>query len=168
MRIFAQIIRIMNKFIDIKSGTGLGELKFGMNREELKSLIGEPDEVEQYSLSGDEDDQTESWHYDELELALSFIKVDDWRLVSLTTSSEESVFKGTEMIGLSQKDLKTELKKIDVNDLEVEDCSSADTPNLKLVFSMIEGMNFWLEEGVVTDVEWGIRYNDDEQIDWPV
>jgi hypothetical protein len=168
MRIFAQIIKIMNKFIDIKSGTGLGELKFGMNREELKSLIGEPDEVEQYSLSGDEDDQTESWHYDELELALSFIKVDDWRLVSLTTSSEESVFKGTEMIGLSQKDLKTELKKIDVNDLEVEDCSSADTPNLKLVFSMIEGMNFWLEEGVVTDVEWGIRYNDDEQIDWPV
>jgi len=159
--------RIMETFIDIKSGVGLGELKFGFNRETLKEMLGEPDEVEQYSLSGDQDDQTESWHYDELELALSFIKVDDWRLVSLTTSSEESLFKGSEMIGLAKKDVKSELGKLGVTDLEIEDCSSAESPNLKLMFSMTEGMNFWLEEGVVTDVEWGVRYNDDEEIAWP-
>ena len=154
-------------FIDIKSGTGLGDLKFGMNRETLKSLLGEPDEVEQYSLSGADDDQTESWHYDEIELAVSFIKVDDWKLVSLTTSSEDSLFKGSGMIGLSQKDLKSELKKLEVTDLETEDCSTEETPNLKLLFSMNEGMNFWLEEGIVTDVEWGVKYLNDEEIAWP-
>ena len=157
----------MEAFIDIKSGIGLGEIKFGFNRETLKEMLGEPDEVEQYSLSGNGDDQTESWHYDAYELALSFIKVDDWRLVSLTTSSEESLFKGSEMIGLSQKDLKEELKFLGVKDLEIEDCSSEESPNLKLIFSMVEGMNFWLEDGVVTDVEWGVRYIDDEEIDWP-
>jgi len=157
----------MKAIIDIKSGVGLGDLKFGFTRENIKDILGEPDEVEQYSLSGDDDDQTESWHYDELELALSFIKVDEWRLVSLTTSSEESLFLGAEMIGLAQKDLKTELKKLGVNDLETEDCSSAESPNLKLIFSMNEGINFWLEEGVLTDVEWGVKHNDEEEIDWP-
>jgi hypothetical protein len=158
----------MNVFIDILSGVGLGDLKFGMTRDDLIELVGAPDEKENYSLSGDDDDQTESWHFDEQELAVSFIKVDEWRLVSLTTSSEDSLFRGIEIIGQSLKDLKAELTAIDVTDLDLEDCSSAEAPNLKLLYSMKEGMNFWLEEGVVTDVEWGVRYNDDETIDWPI
>ena len=154
-------------YIDIKSGIGLGDIKFGVSREDLKGLIGEPDEVENYTLTGDEEDQTESWHYDELELSVSFLKKDAWKLVSLTSSSEDSIFKGIELIGLSQKQLKEELSNLAVKDLQFEDCSSEETPNLELVYSMQEGMNFWLEEGVVTDVEWGVKYLSEEEIDWP-
>lgn len=158
----------MSTFIDILSGVGLGDVKFGMTRDDLIGLLGAPDEKEHYSLSGNDEDQTESWHFDEIELAVSFIKVDDWRLVSLTTSSENSLFKGIEIVGLSMNDLKKELAKLGVKDLEIEDCSTQETPNLKLLFSMKEGMNFWLEEGVVTDVEWGVRYTENDEIDWPI
>jgi hypothetical protein len=158
----------MGTFIDILSGVGLGDLKFGMTRDDLLDLLGAPDEKENYSLSGDDDDQTESWHFDEIELAVSFIKVDDWRLVSLTTSSEDSLFRGVDIVGLSLNDLKKELINLGIKDLEIEDCSNQEIPNLKLLFSMKEGMNFWLEEGVVTDVEWGVRYTDNDEIDWPI
>ncbi len=160
-------IETMSLHIDIKAGSGLGEIKFGINRAELEELLGEPNEVENYSLSGADEDQTESWHYDELELAVSFIKLDDWRLVSLTTSSEDSLFRGSEMIGLALKDLKEELKKLYVKDIAIEDCSSDESPTLKLLYSMNEGMNFWLEEGVVTDVEWGVKHTEDDEIIWP-
>ena len=62
---------------DIKPGFGLGNLKFGMTRAEVKLMLGEPSFIDKYSHSESEDDLTESWEYDELELSISFDEEED-------------------------------------------------------------------------------------------
>ena len=154
-------------YLDIRSGEGLGDVKIGLTREEVTSLMGEPEEKEVFDLNDDADFKTESWHYDEYEVALSFVLFDEWRLVSITCSSEDSLFEGSEVIGLKKKQLLKLLEKSKVKDVQFENCSSDDVEDLLLVFSMQLGMNFWLEEGLVTDVEFGIRYNEKEEPLWP-
>ena len=152
--------------IDINSGEGLGRIKFGMDVDEVEGLIGPADEKESYDLESGE--STESWHYDELELSLSFVISSQKRLVSVTTSSEDSILYGQEIVGMNKKELLKYLEKKKVSDVQFEDCSTADTPDLKLYYSMNLAMNFWLEDGVVSDVEWGVKMDDKDQIIWPV
>ncbi len=152
--------------IDKNSGEALGEVKFGMTTSEVEDLLGPSDETETYALESGE--ETESWHYDELELSLSFVVSTDKRLVSITTSSEDSILYGEEIVGLNKKELIKYLEKKKVEDLQFEDCSSEDAPDLKLYYSMNLAMNFWLEEGIVSDVEWAVKMDDKDQVIWPI
>ena len=51
---------------NITPGIGLGVLRFGMTREQIKQLLGAPDEIV------NEEADSETWHYDELDLSLNF------------------------------------------------------------------------------------------------
>ena len=155
-------------YLDITSGEGLGGIKFGFTREEVEALMGEPEEKEVYDLNDDKDYKTESWHYDEYEIALSFVLFDEWRLVSVTCSFEDSLLFGKEVVGMKKKQLLKLLEQNNVKDIQYENCSSDDVADLLLAFSMSLGMNFWLEEGLVTDVEFGIKYDEQEEPIWPV
>ena len=154
-------------YLDIESGEGLGGIKFGLTREEVESLMGDPEEKEVYELNDDADYKTESWHYDEYEIALSFVQFDEWRLVSITSSFEDSLLFGKEVVGMKKKQLVKLLESNSVADIQYENCSSDDADDLLLAFSINLGMNFWLEEGLVTDVEFGIKYDDNEAPIWP-
>ena len=157
-----QIIAI----IDINSGEGLGRIKFGMKTDEVEELLGPADEKENYTL--DSGESTESWHYDDLELSLSFVVSNEKRLVSITTSSEDSILFGEEIVGMNKKELLKYLEKKKVSDVQFEDCSSPEAPDLKLYFSMNLAMNFWLEDGIVSDVEWAVKIDDKDQVIWPI
>ena len=41
---------------NIKPGHGLGSLKFGMNRAEVKLMLGEPSFIDKYSHTDSDDD----------------------------------------------------------------------------------------------------------------
>lgn len=153
----------MNKEIKtIQAGQGLGSIKFGITRDELTKIIGEPDEVDNFSHSDDEDDETEAWHYDMLELSASFDQLEDWRLVTLSVSSPKYQFKGKNLIGMERKELIEVLQELGLNDLEYEDWSSAESPDHKLIASEETGMNFWLDEGVLSEIQWTPLYSEDE------
>ena len=89
---------------EIIPGVGLGTLKFGMTRDEVKKLVGKPDEVE--NLPGFEEevnDELESWHYDEHEFSLVFDADYDWRLVSIAVSDPYFTFHGKNIIGMDKQ-----------------------------------------------------------------
>lgn len=154
----------MNKELKtIQAGQGLGSIKFGITRDELKKLIGEPDEVDSFSHSEDEDDVTEAWHYDMLELSASFDQMESWRLVTLSVSSPKYVFEGRSLIGLERKELIDVLQSLGLTDLEYEDWSSAESPDHKLIASEEAGMNFWLDEGVLSEIQWTPLYDDEQE-----
>ena len=54
---------MLKELVEIKPGIGLGFLKFGMSREQVKELLGEPTFIDKYSHSDDLNDETESWEY---------------------------------------------------------------------------------------------------------
>lgn len=151
---------------DIKSGIGLGVIKFGMKRDDVKAILGKATEIEKFSHPEKGTPVSESWHYDEQDLSLSFDKEDDWRLVTIAVSGEEYQYKGHSFIGMKKVTLLKVLKELKVDDLDFEDWASEDTPTQELIASDELGINIWLEEETVSEVQWGPLY-DDDGIVWP-
>ena len=151
----------------IAAGVGLGTLKFGLTRDELRAQIGEPDEIDAFSYSEDEEDLTEAWHYDELELSVTFDEALDWRMSSMAVSGADYELSGQKLIGLEQMKLTVELEKIGIGPLNFEDFSTEETPDHKLIAHEDSGLNFWMEGGSLSEIQWGPNLIDDDTIEWP-
>lgn len=112
----------MNK--DIKPCEGVGDIKFGMTRDELIELIGEADEVLEMDFETDEEGvsgKVQTWHYDYLELSVSFEEEVDWTLTVISVSGEEFTFKGEKIIGLDMESVLTNHKDIGAVRIELEE-----------------------------------------------
>ncbi len=144
--------------VEILPGTGLGELEFGMSREQVKALLGEPDETDFFQESEDDEDASESWHYDELEISVSFDECDDWKLSTVAVSSAGYTLFGKPVVGLSKSELLDFLVKNGIADVEEEDWSEGESEDLKLLTSEKLQVNFWMEDGLVSEVQWGILF----------
>ncbi|MBL6448785.1 hypothetical protein JMN32_20905 [Fulvivirga sp. 29W222] len=155
------------KIQEIKSGEGLGQLKFGMSTNQVKQILGEPDEVETYSYETEEGELSETWHYDSAELSISFDEEEDWKLVSIAISAQDVLFKGHKLIGLKYDELVKALKSLEIGHLEFEDWSSAESPNHKLISAEEIEINFWLDDDVLSEIQLGPLFDDDDNIKWP-
>ncbi|MEQ6165674.1 MULTISPECIES: hypothetical protein [unclassified Ekhidna] len=153
--------------VEIIPGVGLGKLKFGMSREDVKTILGEPNHQEITSYSEDESDQSDAWEYHPLRLDLSFEEAEDWKLTILSVSSEDYLFKGSSLVGLNQDELMEELELLGVKDLEIEDMSSEDHPEQLLISSEALGINFWLHKDILEEIQWGPLFEDEHTIKWP-
>ena len=154
---------------EIIPGVGLGTLKFGMTRDEVKKLVGKQDEVE--NLPGFEEevnDELESWHYDEHEFSLVFDADYDWRLVSIAVSDPYFTFHGKNIIGMDKQETLGLLSNLGIEISNEEDLSDDENPNLELIESEDAGLMVWfaddevIEIQILPDVE-----EDGETLIWP-
>jgi len=152
---------------EIKSGYGLGVLKFGMSRTEVKLLLGEPSFIDKYSHSDSANDLTEAWEYDELELSLSFDEEEKWKLMMISVSSDFYEIRNKALIGLNEEKLMEKLTFLNFQDLDLEDCSEQDGENHKVIEVEKESMNFWCVDGVLDEIQWSPYFIDDDTIKWP-
>lgn len=154
---------------EIIPGVGLGTLKFGMTRDEVKKLVGKPDEIE--NLPGFEEevnDELESWHYDEHEFSLVFDADYDWRLVSIAVSDPYFTFHGKNIIGMDKQETLDLLSNLGIEISNEEDLSDEENPDLELIESEDAGLMVWfandevIEIQILPDVE-----EDGETLIWP-
>jgi hypothetical protein len=140
-----------------------------MTREEVKALVGKPDDVEK--LPGFEEevnDELESWHYDEHEFSLVFDSDFEWRLVSIAISDPFFTFNGTSLVGMEKQDLLDYFGKLGIIISATEDLSDEENPGLELIESEESGMMVWfvddevIEVQILPDVE-----EDGETLIWP-
>ncbi len=152
---------------DIKIGIGLGDIEFGCTKEKLKYLLGEPTEKDIYNASGEEDGyMTESWHYDEQEFSVSFDEEDNWKLTTISSSSEDTIFKGKSLMGKSMEEVLELLADEDLGENELEDMSD-DEVNQKLITFLASSLNLWFEDDELTEIQWGILWSDEDTPIWP-
>lgn len=152
---------------NIEAGQGLGSVKFGMQKSQVLELLGEPNDKETVSLTGGEGDMMETWHYDELEISLGFDEEEDWRLISLGVSAPSYLFEGKELLGKKRDDVEAILEESPICDWEFEDLSSEENPAQCLIASEEFEVNMWFEEDVLTEIQWGPLFSDDDTIVWP-
>lgn len=150
----------------IVPGIGLGDITFGMSREEVEQLLGTPQAKTVTSYDDSGEDLSDSWEYHELRLDLSFEEEEDWRLSIISASSEDYTLEGKELIGLEMEELLPELAELQINDLVVEDLEG-EHPESQLISSEATGMNFWLNKGILEEIQWGPLFLDEHTIDWP-
>ena len=151
----------------VKIGSGLGDIPFGISREKLIDLLGDPTETDQYSAVEDEDYVTESWHYDEHEFSVSFDEEDNWRLTTIAISSDEALLNDTALIGKDKASVIEILKTFNLGEMESEDIS-ADIDNSELLSFVESSINFWFEDGVLSEIQWGVLWEDEDTPKWPV
>lgn len=152
---------------EIKAGVGLGELKFGMTREQVKQLLGDPEEKDTFVYEEEENAEAESWYYDSLDLSLEFDAEENWRLVTIEVNSEEYLFNNISLIGLSKEELKSKLSNLNVQDWEHEALPLEEAPTHELLSSDQLGINFWFDEDTLTEIQWGPLFSDEDAVIWP-
>lgn len=151
----------------IKPLVGLGQLRFGMTRDEVRSILGDPEDIDEYSFTGEDGDRSESWHYDEIDLSMSFDAEDDWRMITLAVSSPEYELERNSMVGEDQEHIRNKLIHMGFQELREENESTLNMPGHHLLAAHHEFMNFWFEEGKLKEIQWSPRFNDDDEVEWP-
>ena len=153
--------------IEIKPGQGLGVLKFGMIRSEVKILLGEPSFIDEYSHSDSVNDLTESWEYDDLALSLSFDEEENWRLTMMSVTADFYELEGESLIGLNEEKIQQVLTSLKFKDVALEDCSEIEGENHKVIEIEEKSINFWFIDGVLDEIQWSPLFIDDDTIQWP-
>ena len=152
---------------NILIGKGIDTVLFGITRDDLKTILGEPDEIEKHQQTSSDDSLSETWHYDELEISASFDEADEWKLGSLAVSSNEYCLGDKKLIGVTIDDIEEAISSLNLGELMYEDLSSEGEFDHELVSIEESSIYFWFEEGILTEVSWGPIFSDDETIIWP-
>lgn len=152
---------------EIKPGYGLGNLKFGMSRAEVKLMLGEPSFIDKYSHSDSAEDLTESWEYDDLCLSISFDEEENWKLIMISVNSDFYELQGVSLIGLKEKELLKKLEAMNLGELDLEDCSDTGSDEQKVIEVEEKAINFWLIGDALDEIQWSPFFIDDDTIDWP-
>ncbi|MFB6317330.1 hypothetical protein [Saccharicrinis sp. FJH54] len=151
----------MQNIQNIIIGQGLGDLRFGMSMDEVRDILGDPDEIEKYTDDEEDDNLTETWHYDEQELSLSFDEMTGWILVTIAVSSVDYAFEGLKLIGLSYDSVMQKVKKLELGDMVSEDITDDEGLKQKLVSFDDVAVSFWFEEDLLSEIIWAPVWDDE-------
>ncbi len=152
----------MENMKHILPGEGFGSLRFGMNRFQVRAALGEPDEIER----DEESEDLEYWHYDELDLSLTFDELEEWRLTTIVSADDEIELFGVLIKALNREELLDILKKHGASEIHTEVVESGEE-SLEIVEAEEFEMLIWLEGGAITEVQWGPYFSDEDTINWP-
>lgn len=135
-------------------GVGIDNLKFGMSREQVKQILGAPEEID--NIPDDEDiliESLESWFYDKLECTLVFDEDYEWRLVSIALSDEHYTLFGDPIVGKTGDEVLDILKKHKVEITDRVDVSDEESPDMEVIESENEGMIIWVMDGEAIEIQ---------------
>jgi hypothetical protein len=146
----------------VDPGTGLGNIKFGMRRSEIKKMLGEPSDVE----SPEEATDLEYWHFDDLDTSFTFDGMEDWRLTAIVSSNNELKLYGLRLIGADRESIVDLLGKKGHKKLSFEE-DFEDDVQIETIESESLELMVWLREGTISEVQFGPFFLDEGTISWP-
>ena len=152
---------MLDNIRNIQVGKGLGDLTFGKSREQVVAILGEPTEKEKYTLSDLDNDDTEAWHYDNLDLSLSFDEESNWRLSSIAVSSDEYLIDGETLIGKNKGEVVAFLIDKGWNEIEEDEEVKQENGSNTLLHVDKASMSLWFENDELTEMQIGPYFNTD-------
>ncbi len=136
----------------IKPGHGLGTILFGMTIAQVEEILGKPDEVDKGEFDVPNEDEEifmQTWHYDEAELSMEFELIEgQFRLVILSVTGEQYIYKDQKLIGKTLKELKPLIEDLYL------DKDDSDGDEVVVLFSDLLNISFWFEDDVLNEVQW--------------
>ena len=150
----------MKEKLEINLKKGLNELKFGLTMDEVKKLLGNPDDKE--NIKEDEID-TEIWYYLEDGITVFFGEEEDWRCICLETDNEGAEILGKKIIDLKASEIADLFSKNGYKDFESEEEEWGE----KRISIEDAVVDFYIENEEILAVNWGVDYDDDGNPLWP-
>ncbi|MCC9165369.1 hypothetical protein [Pontibacter harenae] len=146
---------------DIRLGKGLGKIKFGLTRDEVEELLGEPEEVEE----SEEDDEFEhqAWNYWEDGYSLYFDKEDDYRLSCIETANREVQIWGERVFEMSKEQVQKLFEDNNITDVEEEEMETGET---RISYER-EMVDLYFDEDQLIAINFGVFIDDNLEVLWP-
>ena len=146
---------------EIELGTGIGNIRFGYSMDQVKDIMGEPEEIEE----SDEEDEFEhkAWNYWESGYSFFFDKEDDYRLSCIQTENPDVVLFGKKVFDLSPDKVLDLCKQNGLTDFETE---KLDTGETRLTFEK-EMIDLYLDDDQLLAINFGVFIDDDLEVQWP-
>ncbi|MCB2380126.1 hypothetical protein LGH70_21200 [Hymenobacter sp. BT635] len=146
---------------EIVLGTGMGPLKFGATQDEVRALMGEPEEIEE---SEDDDEfEHQAWNYLEEGYSLYFDREDDFRLSCIETDHPGLRIFGQPIHGKSVDEIQELMRQ---NGLESTEVERMDTGETRLSYEK-EMIDLYFDEDQLQFVNFGVFISDDLDVQWP-
>ena len=157
---------MIDKIRTITIGTGVGLVKFGMHKKDVLSILGIPteEEVEKDFETGD---AVETWDYENLGISFSFDEEEDWRLETITINSSNFELNGVGLVGQNIQIVQDFIESNSLGEMEFEDYSTPENPNHELIDIDEANMFFWFTKEVLTEIQFGVQWDDDDNALWP-
>lgn len=146
---------------EIALGTGIGNIRFGYSMDQVKDIMGEPEEVEE----SDEEDEFEhkAWNYWQQGYSFFFDHEDDYRLSCIQTENPEVTLFGKKIFEMTGNELKELLAQNGITECETE---KLDTGETRLSYER-EMIDLYLEDDHLLAINFGVYINDDLEVQWP-
>ncbi|RDC65668.1 hypothetical protein [Adhaeribacter pallidiroseus] len=146
---------------EIQLGTGISNIYFGFSIDQVKDIMGEPEEIEE----SDEDDEFEhrAFNYWEKGYSFFFDREDDYRLSCIQTEDDNVQLFNVNVIQKSTEEIKDLLQKNNLKDYETE---KLETGELRWSFEQ-EMLDLYFEDDKLIAINFGVFINDDLEVQWP-
>jgi hypothetical protein len=152
----------MHKY-EVVTKKGFGQVKFGMSRDEVKKILGKPDEEVQQRYSDEMD--VYFWEYYEEGLSLSFDEEDDFLLGMVSFADENYKIGNVQYIGKTLIEMQQAATKLGITDLELD--SELSDEESQSYYSEEQGLTFNVMDGEVTDFTILSDADEDGNPVWP-
>jgi hypothetical protein len=146
---------------EITLGVGMGPLKFGASQDEVRALMGEPEEIEE----SEEDDEFEhqAWNYLEEGYSLYFDREDDYRLSCIETDHPGLRIFGEPIHGKSVQEIQELMSRHGLSSTEMEKLEEG---AVRLSYEK-EMIDLYFDEDQLQFVNFGVFIDDELEVQWP-
>lgn len=152
---------------EILIGLGVGIIRFGMLKEDVKEILGKPDSID-FEEPTEEKLATETWEYFKLGLSLTFDEEENWKLETITISSDFYTLFDEVLIGKTKARITAFIEEMQLGKIAYEDYSSDDYSKHELIDVDEINLFFWFDDEKLTEIQMGVLWENEETPIWPI
>ncbi|MEZ6037970.1 MAG: hypothetical protein R3F29_10845 [Planctomycetota bacterium] len=133
-------------------------LRFGMSRDDVRAVLGEPEQVNDDDGGDEGGAVVEAWYYWTRGIALSFDEEVDWKLCAIEVTVAEAELDGQRPIGMTIEQARAALSGAEIEwDGDEMEPAGVDAWSL----------NLWIEDDKITSLQWSVGFDENDQENWP-
>lgn len=151
----------------IRLGRGLGSINFGISKDDLEEILGEPDHIDSFENEDPNLGETHVWSYEKQQLSFTFEELDQFRLGMISTHGDQQTLREIMRIGMKKQLVLDTLEEVNLTNYAEEDHSNLDNPNHTLVAIDEKSLYLWFDDDILSEIQWFPYYDEDEEIIWP-
>ncbi len=151
---------------EIILGTGMGPLRFGATMDEVRTLVGEPEEIDESDEEDEFEHQAWNYHEDDHLLSLYFDREDDFRLSCIETDHPGMRLYGEAIHGMSMDSFRALMQRQGLASPEME---TMEEGQVRLSYEE-EMIDIYFEDDKLLFINFGVFIDEDGDnltVRWP-
>ena len=155
----------MIKDFNVKPGIGIDKIKLGITKQQLIDIIGEPEEIDDFTQ--DDGEQSDTLLYNKLGIDFTFESCEDFKLCYISMDGANFHLDNFFKIGDKKDDILQNLQTLDWDEPVIDDVSSDEVENHILFSFYNQNVDLWFIDDILDEIQIGPLWKDDETPIWP-